>query len=52
MATLIYRVENGKSKPAAIDHGDGGHSWGDCTTGEVSIAKGEVLVISLSAAIL
>ena len=52
MVIFNYRVQNGKSKPAAIDHGYGAHSWGDCTTGEVSIAKGEVLVISLSAAIL
>ena len=45
MATFVYRVENGKSKSAAIDHGDGGYSRGDCTTGEVSI--GIVLAISL-----
>ena len=50
MATSVYRVENGKSKSAAIDHGDGRHSWGDCTTGEVSISI--VLAIALGKAIL
>ena len=39
MVIHIYRVENGKSKSAANDHGDGGYSWRDCTTGEVVRGK-------------